>query len=155
MLRITLIRHAKSAWDDPGLADFDRPLAARGRRAAVWVGNALRERGIEPDLILCSPAARTRETLRLSELPGIVRFEPAIYERRDADYVGLLRDGADEAASSILLVGHNSATATTAALLLDDRGALEFPTAAFAIIELANLRSGQGRLVDYCVPPKD
>lgn len=157
MLKLILVRHAKSAWGDATLADFDRPLAPRGRRAAAWVGDALRERRTAPGLILCSPAARTRETLQLAALGGAVRFEPRVYEVRDGDYLDLLR-AVEGSPSPLVLIGHNSATAVTAALLAGSRD--DFPTAAFAIIELAiaewrELRAGQGRLVEYCVPPKD
>jgi phosphohistidine phosphatase len=60
-----LLRHAKSSWDDPSLADRDRPLAPRGLRAGRAIAAYLREHGIAPGLVLCSPAARTRETLGL------------------------------------------------------------------------------------------
>lgn len=63
MLRLILVRHAKSGWDDPGLDDHDRPLAPRGRRAAGWLGTALRDGGFLPETILCSSALRTRQTL--------------------------------------------------------------------------------------------
>ena len=58
-----LLRHAKSSWDDPGLADEERPLAPRGERAARRMAQHIREAGIRPALVLCSPARRTRQTL--------------------------------------------------------------------------------------------
>ena len=58
MRTLLLMRHAKSSWDEPGLADLERPLAARGRLAAPLVARHLRERGLMPDLVLCSPAVR-------------------------------------------------------------------------------------------------
>jgi phosphohistidine phosphatase len=64
-----LLRHAKSSWDDPALADRDRPLASRGIRDARRMGERLRQRGRRIDHVLCSPARRTRETLALLELP--------------------------------------------------------------------------------------
>ncbi|HVG21430.1 MAG TPA: histidine phosphatase family protein, partial [Blastocatellia bacterium] len=63
MKTLLLLRHAKSDWDDPKLRDFDRPLAARGKRDAPRIGKALKERGPSPDLIVSSPAARARETI--------------------------------------------------------------------------------------------
>ena len=60
--RLILTRHAKSAWDDPRLEDFDRPLNRRGLRAALELGEWLHSRGYEPDQVLCSSAQRTRET---------------------------------------------------------------------------------------------
>ena len=60
--RLILTRHAKSDWDDPLLADHDRPLNARGRRSARLLGDWLASRGYEPEEVLCSTAARCRQT---------------------------------------------------------------------------------------------
>jgi phosphohistidine phosphatase len=65
--RVLLLRHAKSAWDEPGQPDFDRPLAPRGRRAAALMGVYLRDEGLVPDLVLCSAARRARETWTICE----------------------------------------------------------------------------------------
>jgi phosphohistidine phosphatase SixA len=62
--RLYLLRHAKSSWKDEGLADHDRPLARRGRRAAKAIGRHLREQAVEPELYGAGPAellARLRE----------------------------------------------------------------------------------------------
>jgi phosphohistidine phosphatase len=63
MKRLYLLRHAKSSWDDPTLVDQDRPLAPRGRRAVKVMANHLRREGIAPQLVLCSPSRRTRQSL--------------------------------------------------------------------------------------------
>jgi phosphohistidine phosphatase len=65
MHTVYLLRHAKSSWSDPTLADQDRPLARRGRRDAKRVAEHLVRLGIEPELVLCSASERTRETLEL------------------------------------------------------------------------------------------
>src|SRR5690349_1589139 len=81
--RILLLRHAKSAWDEPGLDDFDRPLAARGRRAAAVMGVYLRDEKLVPDLVLCSAARRAAETWEIAahELPKApaVERDPGLY----------------------------------------------------------------------------
>ena len=74
--RLLLLRHAKSSWDDPALADHDRPLAPRGRRAAKRMGAHLRDEQVEISLVLCSSATRARQTLERVEPPGEVRIEP-------------------------------------------------------------------------------
>src|SRR6516164_5162951 len=66
--QLELLRHAKSSWDDPDIADHDRPLNARGRAAAALVGRHMREQTPSPDLVLCSSATRTRQTLQLLDL---------------------------------------------------------------------------------------
>ncbi|NIP89767.1 MAG: histidine phosphatase family protein, partial [Gammaproteobacteria bacterium] len=65
MKTLLLLRHAKSSWDDPSLEDFDRPLAPRGEKAAPVMAAYLASKGLRPDLVLCSPAARARQTWAL------------------------------------------------------------------------------------------
>src|SRR5262249_41406064 len=65
MLPLMLLRHAKSSWDDGSLEDFDRPLAPRGEAAAPRMGAYMAAHDLAPQLILCSPAVRTRQTLDL------------------------------------------------------------------------------------------
>ena len=63
MKTLTLLRHAKSGWDDPVMRDFDRPLNAKGARAAAVVGEQMRTLGLAFDHILASPALRVMETV--------------------------------------------------------------------------------------------
>ncbi|MGH6780783.1 MAG: SixA phosphatase family protein, partial [Sphingomonadaceae bacterium] len=63
MKRLSLLRHAKSGWDDPVARDFDRPLNGRGRRGARLMGMHMRDLGLRYDLVLASPAVRVVETL--------------------------------------------------------------------------------------------
>ena len=63
MKTLLLLRHAKSAWSDPRLDDHDRPLNGRGERAAKAMADHIAREGPRPDLILCSTAMRTRQTL--------------------------------------------------------------------------------------------
>ncbi len=70
MRTLLLVRHAKSSWDDPSLADRERPLSAKGRRAARRLGRHLAAQGLadtkqRPELILSSPAVRALKTARL------------------------------------------------------------------------------------------
>ncbi len=83
MLTLSLLRHAKSSWDDPGLQDFDRPLNDRGREAAPRMGRFMAKNGVSPELVLCSSSVRTRQTLdlvlaHLSPAPTVA-YEDAIY----------------------------------------------------------------------------
>lgn len=139
---IVLLRHAKSSWDDPLLDDFDRPLAKRGRKAAKQIGEWLKQRGIEPALVLCSASERTRETLDLV-LPALKADPVIVYERRlylaDAsDLLDRLHEIADDV-PSVLMVGHNPGMQDLALALAPKRMRRErrrlaekFPTAAVA-----------------------
>ncbi len=90
-----LLRHAKSSWDDPELADHDRPLAPRGARNAAALPAQLRARGISPELILCSSAQRARETLA-GVLPALdteseIRIEDDLYGAGAGQLIETLR----------------------------------------------------------------
>lgn len=166
MLRLILVRHAKSAWDDPGLTDFDRPLARRGLEAAAWIGDTLTRHGWLPDRILCSTSRRTRETLELamSHMPANRQradlvWSDAVYARRDDAYLGLIGEQGG-GVGVLMVVGHNSATEQTALLLAGQGSGIgAFPTGGIAVIDLdvpdwGQIKPGIGQLVHYLRPPK-
>lgn len=111
MLKLAILRHAKSSWAEAGQVDFDRPLAQRGLAAAPAMGRHMREIGLHPDLVLCSPAARTRETAALTlaalgnKQPPI-QFDAAIYEATAEALMARLRL-IPSGVTTVLLIGHN------------------------------------------------
>lgn len=137
MKTLLLLRHAKSSWDDPGLHDFDRPLAARGERDAPRMGRALRKRGLAPELALSSPAARTRQTIealaRAARLDLEPKFDKNLYAASAAELMRTVRR-LPPAASCVLLVGHNPGLEDLLGRLTGARDAM--PTAALACIDL-------------------
>lgn len=167
MRRLILLRHAKS--DRPaGVADRERPLNARGRRAAPAVAAHLAQEGLRPDLALVSAAARTRETwaVMASALGDPeTRWLPEIYEAPAERILGVIRQAPD-AAGSVIVVGHNPGLGDLAATLAGSgprdartRLALEFPTAAYAVIDFdtdhwSEIAPGRGRLERF-VRPRD
>lgn len=110
MKTLLLLRHAKSSWDDPKLEDFDRPLNERGLRAAPLVGRFMREQKVSVDLVLSSPARRTRETVALvtqaAHLDAPVRFDERIYEASVEQLLEVISQ-IEERVNKALLVGHN------------------------------------------------
>jgi phosphohistidine phosphatase len=164
--QLFVLRHAKSSWDDPGLGDHDRPLAARGRRAAAQVAGYLQAREIDPELVLCSSARRTRETLEGISPHGQTLIEPQLYAATASDLIERLRRVPDPTAS-VMLIGHNpglqmlvlglaAGKATEGANLA--AVSHKFPTAALATLELtgdwSELRPG-GAVLSWFVRPKD
>jgi phosphohistidine phosphatase len=142
--RLYVLRHAKSSWDDPGVADHARPLAGRGRRAAKAVARHLRDRGVQPDLVLCSPARRARETLKRIE-PALgqvaVEFDGGIYGASAGELIERLRALPDDV-GSVLLIGHNPGLQDLiVAVAHPSRAAREveatYPTAALATLEFS------------------
>jgi phosphohistidine phosphatase len=109
MKRLYFLRHAKSSWKDTSLADHDRPLAGRGRRAAKTIARHVREQGIEPELVLCSLARRARETLdRIEPALGTptIRVEGDLYAASGPALLDRLRD-VPHTVESVMLIGHN------------------------------------------------
>ena len=133
--RLLLLRHAKSSWDDPALADHDRPLAPRGRRAAKRMGAHLRDEQVEISLVLCSSATRARQTLERVEPPGEVRIEPSLYGAGAFELLKRLKRVPDET-ESVMLIGHNPAIEDMTALLTDGvpLAGGKFPTGALATL---------------------
>jgi len=148
MKRLYLLRHAKSSWDDEGLADHDRPLSGRGRRAADAIGRHLRAEGIEPELVLCSSAARTRETLARIGLSGVV--ERDLYGASADELLARVRD-VPPGVDSVLLIGHNPGIHDLA-LALTGEPADSYPTGALATIELAGWTAASGRMIAFVRP---
>jgi phosphohistidine phosphatase len=167
MKTLLLLRHAKSSRDDPALRDFDRPLTARGRKAAASMGRLLSERGLLPDLILSSPARRARETCeRLApELAGApeARFEERLYMAEASILLRIARGLADDAGTA-LLIGHNPGierfAGQLAGIATGDAGqrlAAKFPTAGLAVLRFdaaswTALSPGAGRLEAFVTP---
>lgn len=144
MKRLSLLRHAKSIWDDRTQNDFDRPLNARGRDAAPRMGAFMVTNNLVPDFVICSTAARTRETLSL--LLPLFRNKPAVEYRDDfyladpAVMLAAVREAPADVAH-ILIIAHNPGLEMLAMRLCDPeqsdiaalaRIAEKFPTAALA-----------------------
>ena len=154
--RLLLLRHAKSSWDDPTLADHDRPLAARGRKAAQLIGAYLRRERIPVSLVLCSSARRARETLELVDPPGEKQIEPELYGASADQLLERVRQ-LPETSDSVMLIGHNPAIQELAACLADDELAEQkFPTGALAMLTFAGpwraLQAGSAGLAAFVKP---
>jgi phosphohistidine phosphatase len=156
-----LLRHAKSSWKQPELADHDRPLAGRGRRAAKAIGRHLRERGIEPELVLCSTASRARQTLAGIEPAlgrGAIRVESALYGAAPADLLAVLHEVARPVAS-VMVIGHNPGLEELLSLLARGGFDEKFPTGALATLAFsgpgwAALDRDTAELVEF-IRPRD
>jgi len=135
--RLWILRHAKSSWDYPGLADHDRPLASRGRKAAKRIARWADANDVRPDLVLCSTAVRAQSTLDLVR-PGLggpeERVERGLYHAAVDDVLELVA-ATDDGVAGVLLIGHNPALHELAAVLAPP-GPDAFPTGALAEIRL-------------------
>ena len=162
--RLLLLRHAKSSWDDPSLSDRERPLAPRGRKATKLLSGHLHSAGIAPEVVLCSPSQRTRETfdrIRAAFDDDIaVSFEDELYGASAEALLARLRE-LDEQIGSAMLIGHNPAIAELARGLAGSGTKREdldgkYPTGALATIVFAGswreLGPGTGELAAFVTP---
>lgn len=123
MMKLFLIRHAKSDWSNLLLDDFDRPLNKRGLKDAPFMAKLLKKKAIKADLIICSPSLRTKLTseffIKELDLKNEIIFEKAIYE---APYENLLEvlQKIDDKYKTIILVGHNPGLCDLANFLCED-----------------------------------
>ncbi len=167
-LTLILLRHAKSSWSDAALSDHDRPLNARGRRAAPAVAAYLAQHGHTPALILCSTARRTRETLGLAigffRDTAAIQFDRAIYHAGDAEALLSRIQAVESARSPLMLIGHNPVIQELAQRLCGkdeaqarQRLSAKYPTAAAAILKFDEPRwrdidFKKGVLIDFVLP---
>ena len=167
MKTLTLLRHAKSSWDDATSRDFDRPLNARGRRAAETIGRAMRSESLRYDAVIASPAVRVVETIdgvaAGSGMALAPHYDRRIYLASTAALLDLVHE-ADDAHASLMIVGHNPGTESLA-LLLSRPGShrseieVKFPTGTlvemrFDVARWSDVDRGGGIIVRF-IRPRD
>ena len=160
MKRLILVRHAKSSWGEPGLADFDRPLNKRGKRDAPQMGKRLKELGVEPDLIVTSPAKRAVKTARkvadeLGYQRDQIQLIDILYGAHPDDTMGVVNQFPEEC-DTVMLFAHNPTT-TEVVNSLTEFSTDNMPTcacfcAAFNVDSWRDATEGTGTFVFYEYP---
>ncbi len=159
-----LLRHARASWPLPGQKDFDRPLTNSGREDALQLGATMRQSGLVPDLVLCSPARRAAETWEVlaPTFQNVqVSLEKALYEGDANAYLNLIRSSGNS--YKPLIVGHNPMLEDLALALSvnHDKRAREhlqtgFPACGLAVFEvegdLASVDAHTARLSQFIAP---
>lgn len=167
MSKLILLRHAKSDWGDSDQPDHDRPLSPRGERSALVMGRYMRQAGYQPDIVVCSTAERTRQTLSLVEtqipLPQAT-FSRDLYLCGPRDVIRFLNALAGPH-GDVLVVGHNPDLELAVQLLAhpgsnpDLHRAIQqkYPTAGLVVMEVAGGADypgtpGTAELIDFQTP---
>lgn len=119
-----LVRHAKSSWDFPELADIDRPLAKRGKKNAPEMGERLATRNIHPDVMVSSPAVRALETAKvIAQIVGYPRkdiiIDTKVYHGNVGELLGVVQN-MDNQYNSLMLFGHNPGFTAFANLIANE-----------------------------------
>ena len=161
--RLAILRHAKSDWGVPGLSDFERPLNGRGRKAGETLRMAMTGRRLAFDVIISSPAARTRQTLDQLGLLFDARLDDSLYLASTDTLLRVIRV-LPENAQTALLVGHNPGLQEIVLGLAKpdgngfrERVLAKFPTAALALLDLeieawSDTAAGCGTIVELLLP---
>ena len=160
MKRLYLLRHAKSSWNDPDIADLDRPLNDRGTKAAAFIGELVQANDLLPDIVLVSPAKRAAQTAELvrqswpSDVDTII--DPRIYEASPQALRQVVSE-VDSSYDAVMLIGHNPGIEGFITFLT---GSIEpMATAALAVITLdidewSAINDGLGK-VEHIYRPKN
>jgi phosphohistidine phosphatase len=167
MKTLYLLRHAKSDWNDYSVDDHDRILNSRGQQNAAQMGRYLTDQNIQPDIIYCSTAKRTRETLSLvlseNTFTCPIEYIPDIYEANTSTLLSIIRNSPDKY-SNIMMVGHNPGMQFLGLTLTENNPSIcrqqlekHLPTGTLQTIELniecfSDARSGSGTLTGFTRP---
>lgn len=171
MKTLSLLRHAKSGWDDPVARDFDRPLNKKGKKAAIAMGRRARELGLAPDRLIASPAARVTQTLD-SFFEGFGRTIETIWDKRiylasSSTLLDVIRE-TDASIDHLMLAGHNPGLEDLILDLVADDGSsplrdiveTKYPTASLAQLnwegeDWRSLAPASGIHLDVLTRPRD
>jgi phosphohistidine phosphatase len=137
MKTLYLLRHAKSSWADPALADFDRPLNDRGLAAAAFMGELMASKGYDPAIVLCSPAERAKHTALIVSSQAAFEAQTVFVDRiYEASPQGLRQVAfeLDDSIQSAMIVGHNPGMEGLITLLTGEFQTM--PTAALAVVDV-------------------
>lgn len=159
--RLLLLRHAKAVPADGTFADIARPLAARGERDSRHMGERMRRRHERPDLILASPAVRTRQTAEIVAAafdygPEKIAFDERLY-LADPDEIAAVIAAQDPSIACLLVVGHNPGLSELAHRLSPELAVDDLPTAALVALDAGirrwlDLANSSNRLAYYDFP---
>jgi len=159
MKKLYLIRHAKSDWSKAGLSDFDRGLNKRGKRSIPLMAQALKKKGIMPDLILSSAAKRARKTAKglAKELgyAGEIIVDEALYFTEPEEMIEKLRE-IDDSKNNVFLIGHNPEMTELSNMLtetyIDNIPTLGIVSVTFNVQKWNEIAKGKGKMVAFIFP---
>ena len=147
--QLILLRHAKSV-SQLTTSDFNRTLNEKGRKDAPEVAKAFKLLGIQPDIILCSTAIRTKETLALFNMDAPVQYLDDLYHASASEMFDIISENQNY--QTIMVVGHNFGI-TNLANQLSTNGAEEMNTCGLYIMEFPeSIELNKGKMLHYLSP---
>jgi len=158
--KLYIIRHAKSSWSDMSLGDFDRPLNKRGKRDAPFMAQKLKEKKVLPDVIVSSPAKRTKSTAQIFaneiNFTKPIAYDKNIYEA-DGGELKYVVNSLNDKAKTALMFGHNPGLNMLAENFLEFNE--NIPTCGIIEIEFdckkwSEISSKNAKLISFDYPKK-
>jgi phosphohistidine phosphatase len=157
--KVYLMRHAKSSHENATLKDFDRPLDPEGETEAAEMGEYLSQHGVKPDLIVASPAVRTRATAKiicekLSYDLGLVKWDSTIYACTTEALLNAVKT-TGEKYNSVIFIGHNNAMTNVANVLQSEEKIADMPTCSVVAVAFPDSTWNtidKGKLIFYKKP---
>lgn len=148
---LLILRHAKAAGERGGADDFERGLTSRGEKEAAEAGREIRKHGWIPDLILCSSARRTRDTLQIvlevlrdsAPAPEAIRYEDRLYNA-SLDTLSAVVAACPDSVRRLLVVGHNPGLEELLEYLADEPPPRKANGKLMTTATLARLETGAG-----------
>jgi phosphohistidine phosphatase len=160
MKTLLIMRHAKSSWNNCDLADFERPLSAAGFQTAPFMGNLIYKYGIQPDLIISSPAKRAKQTAVLIKasagIDNQIEFAEKVYEASPTTLLNVAFSIHDKS-ESVLLIGHNPGIESFIRFLTSEKQTMSAGSIAIIKLNIAmwsDIDENCGEL-DYILRPED
>lgn len=110
MKTLLLMRHAKSSWKDESLSDIERPLKKRGKKDTALIAKVIKKNKLIPDVIITSPAARTKETVKVLkkelDFDGKQIVADNLYMGEPEDFIETIKE-VNNKHNTVLMVAHN------------------------------------------------
>ena len=161
MKRLILMRHAEAGWDQPNLADHERPLTKNGLRDALQIGALLEKKGLGIDRIFCSTAKRAQDTLLLFlweyAFKGEPRYFDLLYHAEIRDYVDILMQLSPEVETAMIL-GHNPTISGALEFFANTYKSFSPATVAYLEFDIEQwselIENHEGKLLEFWVPKK-
>lgn len=164
MKTLYLLRHAKAGFDLSGQADGERTLSHGGKQDATKLAYKLKGRNEAIDLVYCSPALRTRQTLDvLHEVGGVVgatlQIIPSLYQATEGSVLEIIQNTAP-GIRSLMVIGHNPSMTQLTTLLAQEVRLDHLPTCGLMVIQFQSkdwiqIAAGAGKVIWLDFPKND
>jgi phosphohistidine phosphatase len=156
-MKLHLLRHAKTDQNSSTGKDFDRKLLKKGKDQSAEMGKYFQVQKFNPSKIICSSAARTRETAAVIQkyhtFNAKIEFNDEIYLTEKEKLFSLISSIDD--VGELFIIGHNNGLSDLASYLVDDfidLSTCDFVTIQFKMDAWEEISKGLGTVIERFHP---